>query len=212
MLWLSDVYSLSFLRRAMVEGEGGGVYCYFLSISCSASNIGLCVSICVSFMCRFSLLVLYIWYLSNVLRCVPFLPVVITSIVSVITPYAYPVFNMWFEYPEILLLLLMSCKCSLYLVLNQLTNQPTNQLTKENLHYRSVHDSHWLIHLLWYASICRSRAPLIWLLTLINFLLHADFLLCFFFNSEDGGDIFPPKRRLTFDGLQGIISSKIEHS
>jgi hypothetical protein len=96
------------------------VYCYFLSISCSASNMGLCVSMYVSFICRFSLLVLYIWYLSYVLRCLPFLPVVITSIVSDITPHACPAFNMWFEYPELLLLLLMSCICSLYLVLNVL--------------------------------------------------------------------------------------------
>jgi hypothetical protein len=29
-----------------------------------------------------------------------------------------PVFNMWFEYPELLLLFLIACICSLYLVLN----------------------------------------------------------------------------------------------
>jgi hypothetical protein len=120
MLWLTDVYSLWFLYRVMVEGEGGGVYFYFLSISYSASNIGLCVSIYVSLICRFSLLVLYIWYLSNVFRCLPFLPVVITSIVSVVTLYECPIFNMWFRYPELLLLLLISCVCSLYLVLNVL--------------------------------------------------------------------------------------------
>jgi hypothetical protein len=30
-----------------------------------------------------------------------------------------------------------------------------------------------------------------------------------FFNAEDGGDV-PPKRRLTFIGLHGVISQKIE--
>jgi hypothetical protein len=39
------------------------------------------------------------------------------------------------------------------------------------------------------------------------------FLACILlglFDPEDGGDI-PPKRRLTFNGLQGIISQKIAH-
>jgi hypothetical protein len=49
----------------VVEGVEG-VYCCFVSISCSASNIGLCVSIRVPFMCKFSLLVLYMYCLSNV--------------------------------------------------------------------------------------------------------------------------------------------------
>jgi hypothetical protein len=33
-------------------------------------------------------------------------------------------------------------------------------------------------------------------------------LLALFFDPEDGGDV-PPKRRLTFDGLYGVISQKI---
>jgi hypothetical protein len=37
---------------------------------------------------------------------------------SAIVPYARPPLNMWFEYPELLLLLLMSCMCSLYVILN----------------------------------------------------------------------------------------------
>jgi hypothetical protein len=42
-----------------------------------------------------------------------------------------------------------------------------------------------------------------------NCLLHAGFLLSLLFNTEDGGHNVPPKRRLTFDGLQGLISHKI---
>jgi hypothetical protein len=40
------------------------------------------------------------------------------SILSVIVPYACPVFNIGFEYPELLLLLLIAYMCSLYLVWN----------------------------------------------------------------------------------------------
>jgi hypothetical protein len=36
---------------------------------------------------------------------------------------------------------------------------------------------------------------------------HAGFLLGLFFDPEDGGDV-PPKRRLTFNRLHGIISQK----
>jgi hypothetical protein len=38
------------------------------------------------------------------------------SIVSVMVQYLCPVFNMLFEYPELLLLFLIACTCSLYLV------------------------------------------------------------------------------------------------
>jgi hypothetical protein len=58
------------------------------------------------------------WYRSNVFMCFPFFSVFMISIVSVILPYACPVFNMWFEYPELQLLLLIACICSLYLVWN----------------------------------------------------------------------------------------------
>jgi hypothetical protein len=39
--------------------------------------------------------------------------------------------------------------------------------------------------------------------------LHACFLLGLFFDAEDGGDV-PPKRRLTINGLHGVMSQKIE--
>jgi hypothetical protein len=38
---------------------------------------------------------------------------------------------------------------------------------------------------------------------------HAGFLLALFFDPEDGGDYVPPKHRLTFNGLHGVISQKI---
>jgi hypothetical protein len=97
-------------------GEGLGVCFYLVSISCNTSNIGLCVSIYVSFMCSLFLLILCMWYCSNVFTWFPFFCVFMMSIVSVIFQYVCPVFNTWFEYPELPLLLLIACICSLYLV------------------------------------------------------------------------------------------------
>jgi hypothetical protein len=37
-----------------------------------------------------------------------FLPVFIITIVSIMVPYVYPIFSIWFEYPELLLLLLIA--------------------------------------------------------------------------------------------------------
>jgi hypothetical protein len=93
-------------------------FCRYLSfISCITSNIGLWVSMYVSFICSPSILVLYIWYFSSVFRCLPFFSVFKTFIMSTILPYVCPVFSMWFEYPELLLLLLVACIYSWYLVL-----------------------------------------------------------------------------------------------
>jgi hypothetical protein len=36
--------------------------------------------------------------------------------VAVVVPYLYPVFNVWVEYPELLLLFLNACTSSQYLV------------------------------------------------------------------------------------------------
>jgi hypothetical protein len=41
-----------------------------------------------------------------VFRCFPFFCVLIMSIVSVMVPYVCPMFNMWFEYPELRLFLI----------------------------------------------------------------------------------------------------------
>jgi hypothetical protein len=60
------------------------------------------------------LLILYVWYFSRVFRCLPFLSVLITCIVSVKSPYSYPVLSIRLEYPELLLLFPMSRMCSLY--------------------------------------------------------------------------------------------------
>jgi hypothetical protein len=69
----------------------------------------------VPFMCKLPLLM---WYLSNVCKCFPSFCVIIMSSVSVMVPYVSPVFNMWFQYPELLLLFLIACIRSLYLVWN----------------------------------------------------------------------------------------------
>jgi hypothetical protein len=40
--------------------------------------------------------------------------------VSVMSPYLYPVFNIWFQLSQLLLLFIIACICSLYLVHNAL--------------------------------------------------------------------------------------------
>jgi hypothetical protein len=95
--------------------------CYLMLVSCSALNIGLCVSVFVSLICRLCLLILlvHMWYFSDVFR--HFLScVLIMSKVPVMLPYLCPVFNMWIEYSKGLSLFLISCTCSLYMVQNAL--------------------------------------------------------------------------------------------
>jgi hypothetical protein len=62
--------------------------------------------------CR-SLLTLCLRNFSRVFRSLPSLLVLITRMASVMLPYACPVFNIWLEYPEWLLLLLMFRMCLL---------------------------------------------------------------------------------------------------
>jgi hypothetical protein len=69
-----------------------------------------------SFMCRLSLYNLCMWYFSSVFMCFTFLCVFTISMVSVMGPYLCPVFSIWFEYPELLLLFFIANMCSLYLV------------------------------------------------------------------------------------------------
>jgi hypothetical protein len=52
-------------------GEGLGVCFYLVSISFNISNIGLCVSVYISFICNFFLLILCMWYRFNVFMCFP---------------------------------------------------------------------------------------------------------------------------------------------
>jgi hypothetical protein len=56
-------------------------------ISWCVLNIGLCVSMFVSFMCKLFLLILYMWYFSNMFRLFPLFYFLIMSIVSVMVPY-----------------------------------------------------------------------------------------------------------------------------
>jgi hypothetical protein len=58
-----------------------------------------------SIICNLFLLILYAWYFSSVFKCFIFLCVLIMSTVSVMVPYLCPVFNMWFEYTELLFLI-----------------------------------------------------------------------------------------------------------
>jgi hypothetical protein len=67
------------------------------------------------------LMILYMWYLSSVFKCFPFLCVLSMSILSVIPQLRVcPVFNTWFEYPELLLIFLIAYIYFLYLVWNAL--------------------------------------------------------------------------------------------
>jgi hypothetical protein len=87
------------------------------------------------------------WYLSKAFTCFPFLPVVMTSIVSHAVPYVCPVFNMWLVYPELVLLLLMSWIRSLYLMLNV---QPVCSIYFNGQSSNFI----WYMPLLLYLSLC----------------------------------------------------------
>jgi hypothetical protein len=77
--------------------------CYLMFISCSVLNIGRCRS-CVSCSCTICVRDIF----SSVLMFFfSFLCVFLISMVSVMGPYLCPVFGMWFEYPELLLLFLL---------------------------------------------------------------------------------------------------------
>lgn len=56
------------------------------------------------------------WYFSNVFKYLPFLCILIKSTGSAMVPYLCPVFNTWFEYPELLLLSLIASICSSHLL------------------------------------------------------------------------------------------------
>jgi hypothetical protein len=99
-----------------------------------------------SFMCSLFFQILYIyiyiyiWQFSSVFKCFPVFSIFTTFIVSVILPYACPVFNMWFEHLELPLSFMIACLCSLYLVWNVRPVCP-------------VYFSGQSIHLIWYMSL-----------------------------------------------------------
>jgi hypothetical protein len=111
------------------SGVGCVVCCYLAFVSCNALNTGfcVCVSVFVSFICMLCLRILYMWYFSSVYKS--FLCVLMMSMVSVMVPYLCPVFNTWFEYPQ-LLLFLNACIFSLYLVWNALSVCPRTRTPK----------------------------------------------------------------------------------
>jgi hypothetical protein len=59
-----------------------------------------------------------------VFKCLPFLPLLMMSVVSVMVPYVWPVSDILLEYPELLLLFLIARICSLYLILKVLPVWP----------------------------------------------------------------------------------------
>jgi hypothetical protein len=67
--------------------------------------------------------------------------------VPVIVPYVCPMFNIWFEYLELLLLLLIAWICSLYLTLNILTVWPI-YFNGQSRHFS------WYMPLVLYLSVC----------------------------------------------------------
>jgi hypothetical protein len=84
----------------------GASWCSFLIVLWILGYMWL---VFVSFIFNLSLLIIYMWYFSSVLECFPFIYVLIMFIVPVMVSYLCSVFNMWFEYPELLLLFLIAC-------------------------------------------------------------------------------------------------------
>jgi hypothetical protein len=109
-----------FVLECLLGWTGSSFVMWFLSLSVvyflyylEYRVVG--VDVCLIHLQSISAHLLYI-YISSVLRC--FLSVFKTFIVSVILPYVYLAFSVCFEYPELPLLFLIACICSLYVVLN----------------------------------------------------------------------------------------------
>jgi hypothetical protein len=76
-------------------------------------NMGLCVSVYVSFICRLSLLSLYIWNCSREFICGPFFSKCRMLSVFSMVPYACPVFRICCAYFDVVLLWCIAFICSL---------------------------------------------------------------------------------------------------
>jgi hypothetical protein len=70
-------------RGSTVSGwrDGGGVGLFGVCVFIRISNMGLCISVNVSFICRPVFVMSYVWYLSNVLSLGPFLSICDTFMV-----------------------------------------------------------------------------------------------------------------------------------
>jgi hypothetical protein len=132
------------------------------------------------------LLILYMWYVSSVFMCFPFVCVFMMSMVSAMVPHLCPVFHMWLEYPELLLLFLIACMCSLYLVWKVLPVCPM-YLSGQSKHFI------WYMPLLLYLSFC-GHCPTMF--CIVFRVLNAIFILvssnncdfsCFFSNISECG-------------------------
>jgi hypothetical protein len=75
----------------------GCVCCYLVFTSRNVSNIGLCVSMYVSFMCSLFLLILYMLYFSNVFKHFPFFSILWCPLYQVQSHTCVPCLK-WFEY------------------------------------------------------------------------------------------------------------------
>jgi hypothetical protein len=108
----------------------------------------------------------------RIFRCLPFLSVLITWIVSVMLPYTCPVFSIWLEYPELLLLHLMSRMCSLHLVLNDRPVCP-------------MYFNGQLKHFIWYTPLSSYLSVAVFDLSMlcIAFLVLKAIFMCVFLKS-----------------------------
>lgn len=95
--------------------------CYLVIVSCSTLDIGLCVFMFISFICRLLLLVLCIWHFHSVHKVFPF-PMFLYDVHYICygSVFVSLVCNMWFEYTELLILFLIACTCPFYVVWNSL--------------------------------------------------------------------------------------------
>jgi hypothetical protein len=72
----------------------------------------VCVNVCViNFQVIFADFLYEVFF--QCVKCSPILCALIMSIVSVMVPQLCHMFSIWLEYPEILLLFLIACICSL---------------------------------------------------------------------------------------------------
>jgi hypothetical protein len=112
----------SFLLRSPSKLHNWCQWCLSLVYSLySVLNMWLYISMYGSFICRLFFLILWMWYFSNVFNWFAFFPpYFIMPVVSVMVPYLCPVFSIWLEYSELPLIFLVTCICSLYIVLNVL--------------------------------------------------------------------------------------------
>jgi hypothetical protein len=117
-VWLTDThYSGGFACLSLLMCLLVRMCCYLMFSWCNFRNMESRMWLYMSLICDLSLLILWVWYFSKVLKYFSFFAVPMISIVSVIVPCVWPVFSMWLQYQELLLFFFTSFICSVYILL-----------------------------------------------------------------------------------------------